>query len=69
MSIPCYLYWLHKGLIKVYGERERRWKKKKRKKVTRQKPPGHCAKQERAALIEAVQADVMDDHMRANQGD
>lgn len=44
-------------------------KKKKRKKVTRQKPPGYCAKQERAALIEAVQADVMDDHMRANQGD
>lgn len=43
--------------------------KKKRKKVTRQKPPGYSAKQECAALIEAVQADVMDDHMHANQRD
>lgn len=44
-------------------------KLKKKKKVTRQKPSGYGAKQERAALIEAVQAEVMDDHVHANQRD
>lgn len=43
--------------------------KMEKKKVTRQKPPGNRAKQECAALIEAVQADVMDDHVHANQRD
>lgn len=44
-------------------------KKKMKNKVTRQKHPGNRAKQECAALIEAVQADIMDDQNHANLRD